>query len=97
MAEPVKVNAYYGICEFAVGKNIWHVLSDKSVLILAKDEHVFCMDKDRCLYSILQGKDSSYTTLSGAELSLLFIRNNEVTIIRQGEKDDNNKKNVTKI
>ena len=97
MAKPIKVNAYYGICEFAVGKNTWHVLSDETVIILAKDECVFCMNQEKNLYSILQDKNSAYTTLSGAELSLLFIRNNKVTIIRQGDKDDNNKKNATKI
>lgn len=97
MAEPVKVNAYYIVSSFAAGKECWWVLSDGDIAIITKPENVFEIDRENHKYSILQDKDSSYTTLSGAELSLLFIRNNEVTIVRKGEKNGSNKQNVTKI
>lgn len=98
MEEPVKVNAYYGICEFAVGKDTWHVLSDDSTLILARDSVVLCMDKTKQLYSLKYDKTRSFTTTTGKSLQLIMVVKNRVTVIREGGfVDDSNKKNVTKI
>ena len=96
--EPVKVNAYYGICEFAVGKDTWHVLSDDSTLILARDTVVLCMDKAKQLYSLKYDKTRSFTTTTGRSLQLIIVTKNRVSVIREGGLvDDSNKKNVAKI
>ena len=98
MPEPIKVNYYRSICEFAVGEDTWHVLSDNSTLILAKDNVIFCINEEKNLYSLKYNRARSFTSTTGKSLQLIIIAENRVSVIREGGLvDDNNKKNVTKI
>jgi hypothetical protein len=99
MSEPIKVNVYYGICEFTVGKNIWHVLSDENMVVLVKPEDVVCMDEKKSLFSVILTKHGTATILEGAPIhSIMIHSDSHVTIIRKGEENDStHKENVAKI
>ena len=84
MKEPVKVNYYYSICEFTVGGDTWHVLSDANTCVLARYDYIFCVDKDKQLYSLRYDKDANTTTLTGKSLCLMIMKGNALTVIREG-------------
>lgn len=99
MSEPIKVNAYRVLTAFSIGEDIWWVLSDDRSALIVKPADTTCVNSEKGWYSIIKPKRISATSISKETVHLIMIHStgNMTVIKRKLEKDDNNKKDATKI
>ncbi len=97
MAEPIKVNAYYKIAAFNTGEKCWWVLSDGNVAFIIKPENAVLVKDGEPLYSVLYSSNNAKVhKFESKDIEMIMITQYGITL-RERNKNDNNKKNVTKI
>jgi hypothetical protein len=99
MSEPIKVNAYYKVSTFLIGKERWWILKSGKGVILTRPDNVFAVDKAAGVYSLLYDKTSSFKTLKVEGMSLIVLEKDRIVVISKGGlvNDSTHKENVAKI
>ena len=100
MEEPAKVDSYYKVGTFLIGKTRWWILKHGRGVVITRSDNAFVINKEAGEYALLYDKTVSFnTSKSKNELQLVIMDEFRITTVRKGGflNDRTDKKNDTKI